>query len=178
MAEANSKAWRDKVMDWWTGDIMRRLLPGGNVVLVCTRWHGEDVIGNLLDTMQKGGEKWDTVILPAICEDPESDPLGRKEGEALWPEFHTVEHLRSVKANTPAKTWNCLYQANPVAAAGGVLKEEWFSYWENLPDQKMIKRRFVSFDTANSANQRSDFTVGTAWIETFDRRFFLTDIVR
>lgn len=178
LQKANSKAFRDMVMEWWYGDLTTRLLPGGNIVLVVTRWHGDDVIGQLLDAMKRGGEVWDTCILPAVCEDPENDPLGRAEGEALWPEYHTIESLLKKKANSPARTWNALYQCNPTTANGGVLNEEWFQYWEDLPKESMVKRRFVSFDCANSANARSDYTVGTAWIETFDKRYFLVDAVR
>lgn len=178
MEAANSKAFREKVKEWWFGDLMTRLLPGGNAVLVCTRWHADDVIGNLLEAMQSGGEKWDTVLLPAVCEDPENDPLGRAEGEALWPELHTIDHLLKIKRNSPTRTWNCLYQGNPVAEGGGVVKEEWFSYWDHKPADHLIRRRFVAFDCANSATARSDFTVGTAWIETVDKRFFLVDAVR
>lgn len=78
----------------------------------------------------------------------------------------------------PARSWNALYQCNPTNAGDGILKEEWFTHWDNLPDEKMIKRRFVSFDCANTAGKRSDYTVGTAWMETYDKRYFLTDIVR
>ncbi len=178
LQEANSKTYRERVLEWWHGDLTTRLLPGGNMVLVVTRWHGDDIIGNLLEAMSRGGEKWDTVILPAVCEDAATDPLGREEGEPLWPEYHTLDALMLKKANSPARTWNSLYQCNPSTAEGGVLKEEWFQHWEDLPKESMVRRRWVSFDCANSANARSDYTVGTAWIETFDKRFFLVDAVR
>jgi predicted phage terminase large subunit-like protein len=178
LQEANSKTYRDNVKDWWTGDLTTRLLPGGNICLVVTRWHGDDLIGNLLDSMKDGGERWDTVILPALCDDPDNDPLGRQEGEALWPDFHTAEAMLLKKANSPARIWNSLYQCNPTATEGGILKEDWFVHWEQLPPDNMVKRRFTSFDCANTANSRSDYTVGTSWIETLDRRYFLVDAVR
>jgi hypothetical protein len=59
-----------------------RLKPGGRIVLVSTRWHEDDLAGRLLAEAEKGGDKWTTVILPAIAE--ENDPLGRKAGEFLW----------------------------------------------------------------------------------------------
>ena len=179
LEDANNKGFRNKVKDWWYGDLMSRLLPGGNVVLVCTRWHGDDLIGHFLEEMEKGvGEKWDSVIMSALCEDEENDPLGRKEGEALWPEFYTAEALRDIKATRSARIWNCLYQSNPVNEGGGIVQNEWFRYWEQLPPENMVRRRFVSFDTANTANARSDYTVGTAWAETFDNKYYLVDIVR
>jgi predicted phage terminase large subunit-like protein len=81
-------------------------------------------------------------------------------------------------ANTPPRIWNTMYQCRPVHDNDGVLKESWFKHWDDLPPDNMVRRRWVSFDTANSANSRSDYTVGTAWIETFDKRYFLVDVVR
>lgn len=178
MQKACSKAFRDLASTWWHSDLSTRLLPGGNTVLVITRWVATDVVGELLEAMEKGGERWETVILPALCEDPENDPMGRKEGEALWPDYHTAESLLIKKANIPATSWHALYQCAPTSAGGGLIQEEWFKYWEELPKPEMVKRRFVSFDVANTANARSDWSVGTCWLETYDKRYYLVDIVR
>jgi len=176
--EANSKSFREAVSTWFSSDLKPRLLPGGNAVLVITRFHSADIVGELLDNAKRGGEKWDSVILPAICEDPETDPLGRKEGEALWPEFHTVESLMAMKSSISARVWNTMYQCNPGADDSGIVKEDWLARWKELPEENMIRRRFVSFDTAQTTGSRADYTVGTAWIETLDRKFYLTDITR
>lgn len=178
ISDANSKAFRETVSSWFAGDLKPRLLPGGNIVLVTTRFHSADLVGELIDAMNKGGERWDTVILPAICEDPETDPMGRKEGEALWPDFHTIESLMVTKGSVSARVWNTMYQCNPGADDSGIIKEDWLTRWEELPPENMIRRRFVSFDVANTTGARADYTVGTAWIETLSKKYYLVDIVR
>lgn len=177
--DANSKSFREHVSTWFNGDLAPRLLPGGNMVLVTTRFHAADLVGELLEAMKReGGEKWETVILPAICEEEEGDPLGRKHGEALWPEFHTFDSLMVKKANLAARIWNTMYQCNPGADDSGIVKEDWIQRWDELPPDNMIRRRFVSFDVAQTANTRSDWTVGTAWIETLSKKFYLVDVCR
>lgn len=177
--DANSKTFRDKVYTWWYSDLSTRLLPGGRQILVCTRWHGDDLLYHLMEDSKSGkGDHYEIVELPAICENPENDPLGRGYGEALWPEFHTLERLLEIKKSVPAITWNALYQCNPITDGGGIVDASWFTYWNHLPPENLIRRRFVSFDLANTATERSDFSVGTAWIQTVTNQFFLTDIVR
>lgn len=179
LADAQNASYRQTVYNWFFGDLMTRRLPTTRVVLVCTRWHHQDIIGELLASAEAGtGDKWDTVIMPAICDDPETDPLGRKEGEPLWPEFFDKTYMENVKRSVPGKIWRCLYQGKPIAEDGTVVKASWFQYWDNLPDPKMVRRRFVAFDTADKTNSRSDYSAGTAWIQTHDNRYFLVDIMQ
>lgn len=177
--DANSEAYRDKVKTWWYSDLSTRMLPGGRTFLVCTRWHGDDLLSHLMADSKSGkGDHFEVVELPAICEDPEKDPLGREYGEPLWGEYHTLEKLLSIKKKSPAVTWGALYQCNPIQDGGGIIDSGWYKYWKELPPEKDIKRKFVSFDLANTASERSDWSVGTAWVQTSDNRYFLTDIMR
>src|SRR5262249_45447628 len=81
------------------------------IILIQTRWHLDDLAGRLLPKDYDGrtgwvtsteGERWYVVNLPALAEDPPRDedgrplwrdPLGRKPGDALWPEWFTRERL-------------------------------------------------------------------------------------
>lgn len=179
LAEAQSSTYRKAVYGWFFGDLMTRSLPYTRIVLVCTRWHRQDIIGELLDAAEKGtGQKWETVIMSALCDEKESDPLEREVGDALWPEFFDKAFLEAKKSETPPKIWRCLYQGKPIDDEGAVVKANWFQYWDSLPDEKIVKKRFVAVDTAGSAEKKSDYTAGTAWIQTHDNRYFLTDIIR
>jgi hypothetical protein len=53
--------------DWWGSDLSTRLKPSGVMVIIGTRWHLDDIIGRVMAAeKQKGGDKWDKVILPAL----------------------------------------------------------------------------------------------------------------
>jgi hypothetical protein len=86
--DADSELIRDKTWDWYKSDLYTRLKPGGRIVLIQTRWHEDDLAGRLLEDMAAGGDKWDVISLPALAES--NDPLGRRPGEPLWPEWENA----------------------------------------------------------------------------------------
>ena len=83
--EADSELIRERIFDWYTSTFYTRLMPNASIVLIQTRWHEDDLAGRLLGAMEEGGEHYKVIDLPAIAKG--KDPLERKEGEALWPEW-------------------------------------------------------------------------------------------
>ena len=51
------------------------------------------------------------------------DPLGRKPGERLWPEWFIAERVETAKREPRA--WNALYQQRPVVEEGDYFKLDW-----------------------------------------------------
>lgn len=104
-----------------------------------TRWHGDDLAGSILPK-DWGGESglircrdgfdWNVVCLPAKCERLD-DPLGRKPGEYLWPEWFDQQHWAQFEANP--RTWSALYQQRPAPAEGDYFKAEWLRSYDRLP---------------------------------------------
>jgi hypothetical protein len=87
--EAKSKAIRDQAWNWFTKVAMSRRMGRKLVILTFTRWHADDPIGRLTDPenpfySEKMASKIKVINIPAIAE--ADDPLGRKPGEALWPD--------------------------------------------------------------------------------------------
>jgi predicted phage terminase large subunit-like protein len=141
--EADSEATRKKVMDAYQDDLLTRLKRDGSVILMMTRWHEQDLAGEILPENYKGesgrilcrdGMLWDVVNLPAKCERPD-DPLKRKPGEYLWPEWFPPDHWQKFE-NAPgplaARRWASLYQQNPTPqGAGSFLREHFEPYMYN-----------------------------------------------
>lgn len=121
--EADSELRRQRVWDWYTSTAYTRLMPGGAIVLINTRWHDDDLSGRLLEAAGEGGDKWDVLELAAINE----------KDEALWPEWYPIERLEQIKAVLPARDWNSLYQQNPIPDEGEYFKGAWFQEYETLP---------------------------------------------
>lgn len=121
--EADSELRRQRVWDWYTSTAYTRLMPGGAIVLINTRWHDDDLSGRLLEAAGEGGDKWDVLELAAINE----------KDEALWPEWYPIERLEQIKAVLPARDWNSLYQQNPIPDEGEYFKGAWFQEYEILP---------------------------------------------
>ena len=113
--EASSVARRDEIFSWWSSVARTRLMQGGIICAVGTRWHSDDLIGRLLRGY--GGadpNEWLEIRLPAICE-KEGDPLGRKKGEALWPGGgFDAEELSKTKAAVGESDWSAMYMQTPL----------------------------------------------------------------
>lgn len=136
--EAESETVRQKVWDWYTGVAYTRLMPGGAVILIQTRWHDDDLAGRLLEAQEKGdGDKWTVLNLPAIATG--DDPLGRKKGDPLWPEWYDTEALARIRNVLPSRDWNSLYQQDPVPDEGEYFKTEWFKWYYRKDLPKKLK---------------------------------------
>lgn len=106
--ESLSPTIREKHWEWWQSVANTRIEPGGAALIMMTRWHPDDLAGRIL---LETPEEWEVVSLPAIAE--HDDPLGRGEGEALWPERWSSESLHKIKQSVDSYWWNALYQQRP-----------------------------------------------------------------
>jgi hypothetical protein len=97
------------------------------------------------------------VSLPALA--VENDILGRKPGEALWPEQFPAEELEKIKRqpSTTSRIWSSLYQQNPVVDSGGIIDQTWFKWWKSK-DPPKVKYVLQAWDTALTANKTSAFS--------------------
>lgn len=166
--QADSPTIRDKTWDAYNDDLKTRLMPGGWIVLIQTRWHEDDLAGRLLPEEWQGesgrifcrdGQHWTVVCLQARCE-VQNDPLGRKIGDYLWPEWFTREHWANFE-NTP-RTWSSLYQQLPRPLEGSLFKVE-----KMLVDGRPVSYPgtcdfvFAVVDSALKTGDRNDGTAVT-----------------
>ena len=158
--EASSPAIRREVINWYTRVALTRLAPDGSVILVGTRWGCGDLFDYLLSEREEEG--WDVTNLGAIAE--VNDPLGRKEGEALWPERYGLDVLKQKRFEIGSSAWVCLYQGQPLAAEGVILpRDRWQSYSVTPEKFEMV---VVSADTAFQTKKTNDRSALQAWGRT------------
>ena len=162
--DADNKKRRELIRNWFFADAMTRLKPGGSIIIIATRWHEDDLTGTLIDAMKTGGEQWDFVNLPALCEDPETDLLGRKKGDALWPTYISKEELVRIRDSSgmPSREWASLYQQRPSPEAGNLVLREWFPKFRMRDFRRQMGNSVqivVSIDTAQKKGDRNDPTV-------------------
>lgn len=173
--EANSPTIRARVWDWYTSTLYTRLSTGGGVIVMCTRWHEDDLIGRLLNAEAEGGnEGWRVVNFPAVAE---YDEPYRKEGEALHPERYPIKRLEQIRQTVGARDWASLYQQHPIPDGGNLFSEEWLRFWtpDTLPSRfdSMVSSWDMTFKNTN----HSDFVVGQVWGRK-GSNFYLLDQVR
>lgn len=170
---ADSETIRNKIKDEYQDSVDSRLLPGGWIILIQTRWHQDDLAGGILPEDYAGqsgkilcrdGQVWTVINLPAEAEH-DDDPIGRAKGEFLWPEWVPESHWLLRKNNPQGqRTWAALFQQRPTAGEGIEFKREWFNWYDPdlLPGQpggppKSIANYGAS-DFATKDDRTADFT--------------------
>lgn len=122
--EALSKTIRDKQWDWYQSTWLTRREPGASEFIIATRWHADDLTGRIIADARETGRPINHIRLAALAED--DDELGRKPGEALWPERYPVKRLKEIE-RTLGFWFPALYQQRPVPMGGALFKAEWFT---------------------------------------------------
>lgn len=144
--EADSERRRELVWDWYRSTLYTRLMPGGAIVLIQTRWHEDDLAGRILE---QEADQWKVLELPAISD----------AGEALWPDWYPIEALERIKNTVGPREWSALYQQRPQPDEGTFFKREWFEPWANpLPNL-----RYYGTSDYAVTDGGGDYTVHRIW---------------
>ena len=142
--DADSQTIRDRTHAAYEDDLLTRLIPGGWVVLINTRWHEDDLSGRILpsgwsgesgDVQCRDGNIWKVLCLQAECESP-SDPLRRPIGAMLWPEWFDDRHWSQFRLNR--RTWSSLYQQKPAPAEGIMFRKDDMGVYDKSPESLRI----------------------------------------
>jgi hypothetical protein len=129
--EADGIIHRERVWRWFSADITSRLAPGAPVIIVMTPWHPDDIAARLIveqGRVEDGGS-WQVLRMPAFCDDPEHDPLGRQLGDPLpHPKIKTrnrealIAHWNLKRETSTVQDWSSLYMCNPKPVEGALLQ--------------------------------------------------------
>jgi predicted phage terminase large subunit-like protein len=157
-SEQEAKTGRPDVFlpawEWFQSGPLQRLMPGGAIIIVMTRWSKLDLTGMIVQQTERNEDvdPWEVVEFPAIKDD----------GEALWPEFWDVEELLAKKAALDIRYWNAQYMQKPTSEEGALIKREWWQIWdkETPPDCEFT---IMSLDAAQEATTRADYNALTTW---------------
>jgi predicted phage terminase large subunit-like protein len=171
-AEADSPMCREHAWEWYRTDLLSRLKPRGRVVLVMTRWHQDDLGGRILD-VEPG---WTLLRLPALAVAP--DPMGRVEGEALWPAWEDANALARKRATMGDRAFSALFQQDPKPSSGGLFMPERVTVCEMAPSGTMAVRAWDLASALPAPGKDPDWTVGLRLDRDSEQRFVVTDIHR
>ena len=157
-SEQEAKTGRPDVFlpawEWFQSGPLQRLMPGGAIIIVMTRWSKLDLTGMIVQQTERNEDvdAWEVVEFPAIKDD----------GTALWPEFWDVEELLSKKAALDIRYWNAQYMQKPTSQEGALIKREWWKLWENETPPS-CEFTIMSLDAAQETNNRADYNALTTW---------------
>lgn len=143
--EADSERRRELVWDWYRSTLYTRLMPGGAIVLIQTRWHEDDLAGRLLEQER---DQWEVLELPAL----------HPERGALWHEWYDETALLRIKDTIGPREWSALYQQQPQPDEGTFFQRDWFGEYDKLP-----ACRFYGSSDYAVTDGGGDYTVHTVW---------------
>lgn len=182
--EAESETIRENLKTFWKGTLRTRLEPGGAIVIIQTRWHEDDLVGWLLSQKDTGeGEDWTVLNLPALAETKDvhgkkiKDALGRKSGEALWPERFNRAILLAIGKALGSYDWESQYQGHPKPPAGSKILREWFKII--APDQVpkgLLWARY--WDLAISTKEGSSYTASVRVAADDNGNIYIASMIR
>lgn len=180
--EANSPIVRENCWEWYTSVVRTRLHNASQELIVFTRWHEEDLMGRLLDKeksvrLTEWGQidrldpsQWLVVNFEALKETPPTEIDPRKEGEALWPQRHSVELLREKRRLDPHR-FDCMFQGRP-SIRDGLLYGDRFATYVSPPCDPVRKGNYT--DTADLGD---DYLCSVCYDVGMDSLIYVTDIV-
>ena len=183
-AQAESPVFRERVWEWFNDDLYTRLEPDGQIILIQTRWHEDDLAGRLLQDAKEDGEQWDVVNLPALAEidladvtDEQKvaqtenhpslarndasrsqlvDAIGRKAGQPLCPARFDAKALTRIKKRIGSYSFAALYQQRPSPRDKTRFRREWFNRIVEQAPKGLIWKR--GYDLAVSTKTTADYT--------------------
>lgn len=174
-ADAESPRQRDYLWDWFKADLITRLRPNGKIVLIMTRWHPEDLGGQL---MAKAKAEWRVVRLPALAE--AEDPLGRSTGAPLWPAWEDHDALMRKRDLIGERAWSALFQQDPKPASGRLFSIDRLTTLDvnAMGQPKAIIRAWDLAATGATGQNDPDWTVGVKLALENDGRYTVADVLR
>ncbi|UJR81480.1 terminase large subunit domain-containing protein [Sandaracinus amylolyticus] len=155
-AEAESRRIRERVIDGFREDIYTRQDPRGtSVFVVHTRWHENDLIGELTRAQASNDDveavpPFKLLNLTAISGAANDGAYGLR---ALAPKLFTLDRLQRLRARVGEYGWWSLYMGSPRPRSGAVFGDP------NLVDELESTGTFryaIGVDIARTARTRSD----------------------
>lgn len=167
LKDSTSTAALEALESWWGEQASTRRTNNWCQMVIATRFHQHDLHGVLLEAdgeydevENPNGWRWVNIAgLVETAEQRAQDPLERDIGESHWPSntAFTVDMLMAQKKTMGSFAFAALYQGNPVAAEGQIIKDSWIDRIET-PSNLQFDVTWLAVDCAFSEKELADET--------------------
>jgi len=155
-SNSTTKDQLQKVIEYWK-ELGSVLNPGGEMIVIGTRWDYRDLYQYILDIRDELGElaKIDVLI----------EKAERDDGTLLFPEVLSKQFLRQRRIEQGTYFYNCQYQNTPVGRENALIrKEDILKYSDKIQgmDAELFLRNckhYITVDLAFTESKKSDSTV-------------------
>lgn len=200
--EAMSATYLEDLWTWWLTVARTRLEPGAVVIILATRWVSKDLHGRIMQRQRETGRKFfEYVELPAVFDgvkypDPDgatdafgkpimlvdpyqTDVIGRKPGEVLFPERYNTESIYEIREELGTRWFGAMFQQKPEDGENSVADSSWFrridmATYRNMMatfTQRKLTVKWGRYWDMASTKEAGDYTSGVlgCWIKETDQ---------
>lgn len=181
-ADAMSDTQREKVNDWYGSTLYSRLNDKaiGKILLVMQRLHQNDLTGFLLEA----DSTFKIIKLPIIAEQDEEWKIQNKftanpriikriTGDLLHPEREDMNIISELRKSLGEFAFAGQYQQRPSPIEGGLIKKEWFSFYNQIPREFVAI--FISWDTAEKTGATNAYSACIVIGLTSDSKLYIVE---
>ena len=179
--EAASPTIRQTLWQWFNKTFMTRgMTDKVKVMCIMTRWHEDDLIGRLSDPSNPDysvseAKQWHKIDLPALCADPDADPLGREFGDPLWPQRFNKTYLNGLRERDPVG-FSALYQCSPAPPEGIMFTKECLRTYQRHELPANLRVYMASDHAVSTQQQRDKNCILAGGLDEDDNLWILPDI--
>lgn len=132
--EARSMIISESAWNWYIDVFRTRFHNDSQQLIMNTRWSENDIAGRLM--IEEPGQ-WEVIKFPAIRTNEVNAYDIRKEGEALWEDWHSLEKIMGQKKLSEV-SFNSLQQQDPKPNTEILICKNWIQepVWPGHLDQK------------------------------------------
>lgn len=159
--QANNLTERQNISQVFKSAVVTRARGKGNAIIVIhTRWHDDDLIGEL----EKTGD-WAIVNIPCVWEKGEDKLLHRRIGETLCPELgFDSEWLARTERAVGKRLFQANYQGKPYIEGGNIVKRSDIKWYDKHSKPSSFEEIVLSCDlTFGGTNKENDPYCMTLW---------------
>ena len=157
-----------KKWNWYSSLIEQRARNQTKLVVMHTRWHSEDIQGQILaDDYQ--ASKYHFVEYPAINEN----------GEALWEDYYGMDFYLDKQRTMGERQFQAIYQQKPIDLTSNFFHTDHLHFETSFDDYVIGRCR--SWDIASSDDtlgDERDYTVGVPMLKTPGDQYWIFDYER
>lgn len=180
--DAASETIREKQADWYDSTFVTRAEPNAAIIVICTRWHENDLAGWLLQRERGEPEGWHILNFPALYE-----PGYHMDWPAsciVTPDWRTLEdeplceprapkaRLEQLRRENPY-VFAALFQQHPQPKEGGMFRREWFEIVPSAP----LEGETVRCWDCGATQDGGDPTAGVKLHRTPRGDYYILDVV-
>jgi hypothetical protein len=154
--ENDTPAGREKASRTYWSVVDRMVVPGGTRWFLGTRWHEDDIYGELIR------KRWPKLVRKAIQDD----------GTALWPELYPLAGeggLIRMQADMGSALFDLQMQNDPTGLDGNIFRRDTMRWVDAIPEGD----RRIGMDLAASTSERADYTAVVEIVEDSEHNIYI-----